>query len=344
MQAKVSVIIPCFNASDYISKCLASIMDQRYENLEIICVNDGSEDDTLNILQHFQSLDDRIIIVDQPNGGISAARNAGIQMAKGKFMVFVDADDWLSVNALQVLLPAAENCDMLVFSYWRELGTASLRKELGIQGNFEALDFQRKLIGQIGPELRNLSSFDALAPVWGKIYRTALIKERVRFVELKDIGTWEDGLFNVEYLEHCRQVHVIDEPYYHYRKTNVASYTSVYRPALFEKWSYKFTLLQELIQSKDVQFTCALENRIAITFFNLALVESRSSLPFNGKVRKIRNILNNQLYKTSFKNLDLKYLPLLWRPFYFMAQLRLATLLLLITISINQLLSYRNQS
>ena len=343
MQAKVSVIIPCFNASTYISKCLASIMDQRYENLEIICVNDGSEDDTLNRLKHFQSLDNRIVIVDQSNGGISAARNAGIHMATGKFMVFVDADDWLSVNALQDLLPAAENCDMVVFSYWRELGTASLRKKLGIQGNFEALSFQRKLIGQIGLELRNLSSFDALAPVWGKIYRTDLVKTHVRFVSLKDIGTWEDGLFNVQYLEHCRQLHVIDEPYYHYRKTNAASYTSVYRPGLVEKWSYKFSLLQKLIQHKDAQFTRALENRIAITFFNLALVESRGSLPLSVKVQNIKNILNNQLYKSWFKNLALKNLPLLWRPFYFMAQLRWATPVLLTAMSINLLLSFRNR-
>lgn len=344
MYAKVSIIIPCFNAEEYISKCLQSIMLQKYVNIEIICINDGSDDSTLKQLTHFQSIDSRIVIIDQPHEGISATRNAGIDKATGKFMMFVDADDWLAADALRILVPAAENCDLLVFSYYRELRTASLRKKLGIQGDFEALNFQRKLIGQVAMELKNLSSFDSLAPVWGKIYRTNLIKENVRFVSLKEIGTWEDGLFNVQYLEHCQRVHVIDEPYYHYRKTSAASYTSVYRPELFEKWTHKFSLLQKLVQHKDAQFTLALENRIAITFFNLALVESRSSLPFSAKLLKIKSIINSPLYMNSFKNLSVKNLPTLWRPFYLMAKQRYAILVLLIAMSINRFLTLRNRN
>lgn len=341
--SKLSVIVPCYNVESYIAQCLESIVQQKFADIEIICINDGSDDNTLKQLTHFQSIDSRIVIIDQPNEGISSARNAGIFKASGKFLMFVDADDWLADDALPILIPAAENCDLLVFSYWRELETASLRKKFGIQGDFDPLDFQRKIIGQLGKELRNLSSFDALAPVWGKIYRTGLIKENVRFVSLQDIGTWEDGLFNVQYLEHCRRhVRVIDEPYYHYRKTNLASYTSEYRPGLFEKWKYKFSLIEKLIQTKDSQFTEALHNRIAITFFNLTLVESRSPVPFTARLQQIKRVMYDPLYATSLKNLNLRNVPPGWRPFFFLVKRRWATPLLLSVLMVDRLLSLRN--
>lgn len=340
---KISIIIPCYNVEAYVTQCLSSIVNQTYSNLEIICINDGSKDNTLNIIRQFALKDPRMVVIDQDNRGISATRNVGVNYASGDFIVFVDADDWLSLDALESLIGGMEDYDLLVFSYWRELGTSSLTKKLGVQGLFHAHKFQRILIGQVGSELKNLSSFDALAPVWGKIYRADLIKDRVEFTSLKEIGTWEDGLFNVQYLENCQKVFVIDEPFYHYRKTNAFSFTNTYQKDLFEKWLYKFSLLQDLIRKKDYEFHIALENRMVATFFNLSLVETRSPLSFYSKRDTIKNIMNAPLYRRAFENLKIQDMPFLWQPFFLIAKLRLPFLVLLIVGTIDKLLFLRNK-
>lgn len=101
---KISVIVPIYNCANYLDNCLKSIVNQTYKNLEIILVNDGSTDESLKICYDFQSKDERIKIVNQPNKGTSAAKNKGIDIASGKYISFIDADDWLAdTTALQTL-------------------------------------------------------------------------------------------------------------------------------------------------------------------------------------------------------------------------------------------------
>ncbi|MBR6666102.1 MAG: glycosyltransferase family 2 protein [Lachnospiraceae bacterium] len=104
----VSVVIPMYNVEKYIEKCLASLRSQTYKDLEIICVNDGSTDNTLSLAQKCAREDERIILVDQPNGGPSSARNAGIDAAKGDYIYFLDGDDWLETEAIEALVNCAQ--------------------------------------------------------------------------------------------------------------------------------------------------------------------------------------------------------------------------------------------
>ena len=97
----ISVVVAVYNVEKYIGWCLESIVNQTYKNLQIICVNDGSKDSSLQILEEYAKKDPRIEIVSQPNGGLSAARNAGMKVAKGEFITFVDGDDELKKNAIE---------------------------------------------------------------------------------------------------------------------------------------------------------------------------------------------------------------------------------------------------
>ena len=115
--AKVSIIIPVYNTEDYLRQCLESVITQSYENLEILCVNDGSKDNSLSILKEYQSKDDRVVVISQENGGLSAARNTGIRNATGKYLQFLDSDDLLDTNTVHELVNTAEKnqFDMLLF-------------------------------------------------------------------------------------------------------------------------------------------------------------------------------------------------------------------------------------
>ncbi len=101
LPVKVSVIVPVYNVEQYLSACLHSCVNQTLYDIEIICVNDGSTDGSLAILQAFAQRDHRVKIIDKPNGGLSSARNAGIDQANGEMIMFLDSDDYLSLNACE---------------------------------------------------------------------------------------------------------------------------------------------------------------------------------------------------------------------------------------------------
>ena len=104
----VSVIIPVYNVEKFLPKCLDSVISQTYQNIEIICINDGSKDDSFYILKKHEEDDKRIKIIDIPNNGVSNARNIGLEHAKGDFILFVDADDWLERDCLEKLMATTD--------------------------------------------------------------------------------------------------------------------------------------------------------------------------------------------------------------------------------------------
>ena len=100
---KISVIVPVYNVEKYLRKCLDTIISQTFSDIEIICVNDGSTDNSRKILEEYKNKDYRIVIVDKKNGGLSSARNAGMKVARGEFISFIDSDDWIDETMLEKL-------------------------------------------------------------------------------------------------------------------------------------------------------------------------------------------------------------------------------------------------
>lgn len=120
-----SIVIPVYNVERYLPDCLDSIMNQSYNNYEIICVNDGSTDNSLCVLEDYMERDGRVKIISQANKGLSSARNAGIREAKGEYILFVDSDDWLISCSLETLAGKASGEDMVCFSgklYYEDTG------------------------------------------------------------------------------------------------------------------------------------------------------------------------------------------------------------------------------
>lgn len=117
VNSRVSVIIPVYNAEKYVSQCLDSIINQTLCDIEIICVNDGSKDNSLEILREYEAKDSRVMVIDKDNGGAGSARNMGLNVASGEYVNFVDADDWLDINAYEILYNrcVSENLDAVFF-------------------------------------------------------------------------------------------------------------------------------------------------------------------------------------------------------------------------------------
>jgi glycosyltransferase involved in cell wall biosynthesis len=328
----ISIIIPVFNAEQYLTQCLESVLNQTYKRLEVICVNDGSCDNSIEILNQFQNKDDRIIIIDKMNEGVSAARNIALQKAQGNYVMFIDADDWIDSDTCETALFEMKrtNSDVVMWSYTSEHETNQVPKMIFPEDTvFERKavrkKIHRRLIGIYGEELAHPELADSLCTVWGKLYKKELIlKNNISFIDLKKIGTYEDGIFNLEVFYYVNKAAYINKCFYHYRRENNSSVTSGYRQSLFSQWQNLFRIMYEYIDEKKLPdiYTIALNNRIAMSILGLGLNELGHDCSARKKIKTIRKMLSIEYYREAYKKLDMRYFPIHWKIFYCFAKQR----------------------
>ncbi len=322
----ITIIVPVYNAEEYLDTCIESLVSQTYKNIEIIFVYNKSTDNSLQKLQQYQKSDERIQIIEKENEGVSAARNKGIALATGDYIMFVDADDWIDLDNCEKALIEIEKeqADILMWSYIREFQNQSLRKEIFSEEKIvfsgaNAKKIHRRFIGVLGEEMARPENADALCTVWGKLYKRELIvNNHILFVNLQEIGTYEDGLFNLEVFHFARKIAYINQFYYHYRKTNSSSITSKYKPNLREQWLNLFDRMEKYIQANSLgtEYKKALKNRIAMSILGLGLNEMNSEASGFAKLKRIHQIIAQTCYREAYKELQLKYFPLHWKLFY----------------------------
>lgn len=352
---KVSVIIPIYNVEQYLPKCLDSIVGQTYKNLEIICVDDGSPDNSAEILHAYSEKDDRIIVVHKENGGLSSARNEGIKIATGDYTVFVDSDDWIDTETIEAAVNATENdgVDMVMWGYTREFKSKSYEKRIfdgdRIFNEEETHHYiHRRIVGLLGEELANPETTDSISTAWGKLYNTKKIKDNhLEFVDTKIIGT-EDVLFNTYYFSYVESCKFIDKPFNHYRKDNETSLTKSYKPKLFEQWSTLYGMMSDYINSNPLccseEFKTALNNRICLSMIGLGLNEYCRKAKFMDRAVKISEILWSPMYREAYQNLDLSHFPIHWKTFFRYCKMGSATRTCLVIGVIQKIIDRRNQT
>lgn len=150
-KAKISVIVPIYNVEQYLHKCIDSIVNQTYHNLEIILVDDGSPDQCGKICDEYAEKDSRIIVIHKPNGGLSEARNAGLNIAKGDYILFVDSDDWLETNACESVINFAKdhNADIVTFGVIFVQDGKKTYSHFGLKGKVSPSDCIKGMVYQI---------------------------------------------------------------------------------------------------------------------------------------------------------------------------------------------------
>lgn len=332
----ISIIIPVYKIEEYIAHCLDSVLGQSYENIEVICVNDQSPDGSLEILKAYAEKDSRIKIIDKQNEGVSLARNAALRLASGQYVMFVDGDDWIDTDTCEAALNTAQehDADIVLFGYMREFSGASLEKRIFEQDIilFDEHDCKnnlcRRIAGPLGQELGIPENADALSPVWGKLYRADLIKNNgIEFKDIRKLGTFEDGLFNLDCFYVAKSAVFINRPFYHYRRTNAASITAVYKKDFLSQWQNLFSIIENFIRDNGCEedFSRALNNRIALSILGQGFNVMASPADTASKIKEIKKIINLPLYRQAYKNLNFSFFPLHWRVFYGFAKLRFAT-------------------
>lgn len=217
----VSIIVPIYNVERYLRQCLDSIEAQTEQDWECICVDDGSPDACWEILQEYRQKDSRFRIIQQKNQGVSAARNTGLELARGKMIMMADADDWLEPDMMEHMVRGIESmrADLAVcgsFFHKEELDTLPLSHSPCFFPESHHLRLtlcQRKCINVpfSAALVRGMSN-----PVWNKMFRKEII-DRLHLRFAQDIFFGEDLKFEIEYLTACKNVTLLDIPLYNYR-------------------------------------------------------------------------------------------------------------------------------
>lgn len=268
----ISVIIPVYNVEPYIKRCLDSVIRQTYRNLEIILIDDGSPDNCGKICDEYAQIDKRIIVVHKRNEGVGAARNVGIDMAKGKWTTFVDPDDWLERDYYEKMIDEVEDEDVDVFSnggyfaeyhQWKETKRRIKRNYYYSGNNY----FEKREIFCTKVLVPTLSTDEfvgetSLAVLWNHLYRTSFLHKH-KLYNVLGLHPLEDTLFMFMVFEQADSVAGCKYIGYHYNLTNEGASTKRFRPDAFDQLCFFLEKISAYQQSSSLHQSAMVDNALA---------------------------------------------------------------------------------
>ncbi len=290
-ECMISFIVPVYNGQAYIADCIESIIKQKYDDFELIIVDDGSTDQTLEICKRYTN--GRIRIITQKNSGVSAARNTGVSAAKGDYIVFVDVDDIVTENYVELIEKYSEDSpDLIVFS--RNIPENMVQKDM---------NEIRKMVLLISDRINNAIKLNA---VWSKAYKKKFIQDnQIMFRE--GVVHGEDMLFNLNIIEKTPYIKYVREAVYYLRKSEESA---IHR---YQQNFYKtdISFLQEVIaimrDSENGQEMMEYYNRIAANGLYLSLSQSlfhkENGMSRQELIKNCNYIYHHEVYREVIKNI-----------------------------------------
>ena len=241
---RISIIIPVYNTEKYLRRCFDSIIIQTYKSIEIIIINDGSTDNSLSIIQEYENKDNRIIVIDKKNEGVSSARNIGIEQATGEYIMFCDSDDSVHPQWCEYMLKQIKrySSDLISCQHSKVYG-----KEVLCSKDIEYCD--SKIV-----DYYSLFLLGTSGSVWNKIYKSSVIRENsIRFILDFPIG--EDVHFNIEYAKYITGYRLVPDELYYYTENPDSAKHKWHKEWL--EWSLDlFYIRVPLIDKKEMSEFC----------------------------------------------------------------------------------------
>ena len=243
----VTLIVPIYNIAPYLGKCLDSIRAQTYHNLQVILVNDGSDDASSYICRACIRSDSRFELIDKPNSGVSDSRNRAMDQAQGKYLQFLDGDDWLTPRATETFVHTAEatGADLVISHFYRVAGgRLAQRGHIKTECVMTRQDFAEQMMKAPANYYYGV--------LWNKFYRRSIVE--AHHLRCSPEVSWcEDFLFNLEYIEHTRLIAAVPKPlsYYRKRENSLVNSQATMRKTIETK-IMTFSYYKELYQKLDL--------------------------------------------------------------------------------------------
>lgn len=315
---KISVIIPIYNVEPFLRQCLDSVVNQTYRNLEIILIDDGSPDNCGAICDEYAQKDDRIIVIHKENGGLSAARNDALKLVTGKWISFVDSDDWCELDLYEKAIAHAEasNSDIVIYSIYKGFSNETESQVHPFDRDFETEDKEIIFQLQLSIFSRKYIPYSKTQPwsmglPWDKLYKASFVLNcGLTFPE--NVKAHEDTIFNLHAFKHAKKVSFFDSPLYHWRlnPTSIGhKYTpdrvkinqEIYRE--FFKIGNQYHLPDEYYQAVNAMIVTSTGS-----LGSQCLFHKQNPAKFFDKLRYARETLNTEPIYTAFEKVNRKIL------------------------------------
>lgn len=300
----ISIIIPVYNVSKYIHRCLNSIIEQTGMDWECILVDDGSPDDSGAICDEYATKDNRFKVVHKINGGVSSARNEGLKVARGRWIVFVDADDTIESNYISTIsniLTYDNALDLIVFDMQEILDNGiRLKSHLLHDIAEDTLECIKTISDTSALLLPALKGASYVNPPWNKVYRADIIRNNALQFAKRVRG--EDWLFNIQYLQLVKKVAFTRAVLYNYMR-NGASAMAKYCPEQFQLWVENYQVRMELISKYHWKVDIKQIHRSLYenTYYFLTEIKEKESKVT--KMQKLHKVLYNPLLHECLKTM-----------------------------------------
>jgi len=309
----VSIIVPVYNAAPYLKQCVDSLTGQTLKEIEIILINDGSTDDSLSVCVELAATDDRIRLIDKPNGGVSEARNDGLRTATGSYVGFVDPDDWVDEDMYERMRGtlSAAHADICMCNYVKETKEGTVPVLMKPKGIIEKESVLEEIVANV---IAKPSFRSGETDIMGSVCRLLISRELLEKNNIwfdKDVAYMEDLLVCVETFLKSARIAIDEGAYYHYR-VHESSTVMAYKPHFYQRQKQAFEKLQQLVAREGK--TAALAPRMANRYIIIALLalaneaHKGNPLPIREKIRNIGTILADEELAATLGRIDLEAL------------------------------------
>lgn len=315
---KISVIIPVYNVEQYLSRCVDSVLNQTLKDIEIVLVDDGSPDNSPEICDNYKKTDERVKVVHKKNGGLASARNAGLSVASGKYIFFLDSDDWLESDGLQTLYDTAEKFNVDLVKYrairtgWPGLPQDAPCMVEPIRELRDGYYDRDQIIKEIYPRLFATSqlTMGAVVGAWGALYNFKFLKDnKLKFYE--NVKFSEDLIFSANVMKHAKSFYFIDKAGVYHYFYNDTSISKSFREGRWESCKALISLFEkDFKNNKEFDFS----NEIYyLKWFCvlLSINERRFISDKNQKFKYCKKIINDPIVRNL--PLKLKFFDVSWK-------------------------------
>lgn len=244
-KAKVSIIVPVYNTEAYLERCVTSLVNQTYSNLEILLIDDGSKDGSLKMCEKLSQTDSRIRVFHKENEGLGITRNFGLKNLTGDYVVFADSDDYLPLDAVDIMVAKAleTESDVVVCGYFYNDSVVDVPLP---EKTYDQSEIMSILLPHMMGDYGGSKDLFTYSACWRIFSKKIIVENNIEFKSEREY-IWEDLVFSLDLYPKCRKVTLLNVPVYHYC-FNQNSLTHVYRPDKFEKIIFLYSYIKKKIE------------------------------------------------------------------------------------------------
>ena len=306
----LSIIVPVYNGGKYLKKCINNILEQTYKDFELIIINDGSTDDTKAICDSLANIDDRVKFIHKKNEGVSIARNTGFEVAKGKYIGFVDCDDSIDKNMYKVMIEnmQKQDTDCVICSFMsvfddREEKNLFEDAEKKIEKNKFKEDLTLKMISPINED--GSPNNIIMGSIWRCLFKKEIV-DKNNLIFDKELKYSEDLIFVLEYLEVCKSIYITNDIFYFYnRKSEAGSTTQKHIVGLEDNIDKVNKIILEMLNLKNIKDTKIWALREITYIYTLAVnIALQKEKSFAQKITELKQMVKRRQFNYYIKKLN----------------------------------------